>query len=203
MDVLYNEQGFVGQRGLVYLRNEGGLEMIPPPRTTSLAGLMACAFSLALELAFSTRAPDGSYMDTRDDLPDGDLADKVWCWADGLMSKYYEKHTSGRCSLSALISFDVAEFEKEVRADLAAFRNELRHVTPCRAMTFDEMKARGYRGSWAGYTEEEDRIFYLKRDREGLAIAMAQPETSYDDMERKRAGVAYFTSAIAKAGGRA
>lgn len=164
----------------------------------SLCELMAKAYHLALSLAYSTTAPGGTYFDPREDLPEGELTDKVFCWVDGLMAKHYDNVSSGHCSLAATIAFDVAEWEKEVESDIALFTEALTRFPACRELTFDEMKARGYRGSGAGYTPEQDRLYYLDRARKGLAEALAEKAKGYEAEYKRNESIRWHEKEIAE-----
>lgn len=52
--------------------------------------------------------------------------DIVSMWQDGLMQKFYENMTTGRCSLNDFISFDVERFEGEVDKHIARMQEMLR-----------------------------------------------------------------------------
>lgn len=181
-------------------QGEGFAEYDPPSAPEacrSLESLMSEAYHLSLSLAYATIAPGGSYFDPRE-LPETPVCDKVWSWADDLMARCYEKHATGHCSLSALISFDLAEWEAEVIADIAAFKALLAEVGEPVQLTCADLAARDYRGSGAGYTPEQDRLYYLDRARKGLVEAHAEPEDTYDNWHHKRESIRYYTAEIAK-----
>ncbi len=156
----------------------------PDPETVpSLCDLMGEAFHLSCRLAYGTIAPGGTYFNVREGV---DLPDKVWTWVDGLMHKHYEKHATGRCSWAAMAAFSVEDFEAEVCADIAEFRTLLATLGEPKQLTCADMAAMGYRGSGAGYTPEDDRIYYLERAREQLATLEAEGESADYDREWNR-----------------
>lgn len=116
----------------------------------SLCQLMHDTYQVALKIAYSTTDPNRCFFDLRDEseyaglLPFTTQQDDLWSWVDGLMHKYYHGRAEGRCSLAATISFDVAEFEAQVRRDLELYQSVYQRLTPCRRMTVEEMRARGY-----------------------------------------------------------
>ena len=110
----------------------------------SLADLMMEAYNLSLDVAFRTIAPDGHYFQTRDTGIPPEHDDMVWGWADGLMHKYYENVSGGRCSIKKMVEFDLANFEEEVRRDTNTMREILAKVGPPKKLTNDEMVAMGY-----------------------------------------------------------
>ncbi len=173
----------------------------PTPETAqtvpSLAELMGEAYHLSLSLCYATIAPGGHYFDAREDAR---VPDSAWSWADGLVHKFYEKRASGECSLQAMIDFDVAAFEAEVIADIATFRALLSILGEPRRLTEQDMRERGYRGSEAGYTPEEDRLFYLEQARAGLAEAQAREIPSDDDdaWYKQRSDVQAYSRMIAE-----
>lgn len=181
-------------------QGEGFVEYDPPSAPEmccSLESLMSEAYHLSLSLAYATIAPGGSYFDPRE-LPETPVADKVWSWADGLMARHYEKRATGQCSLAALISFDLAEWEAEVVADIAAFRILLEEVGEPVQLTCEDLAARGYRGSGAGYTPEQDRLYYLDRARKGLVEAHAESEDGFDNLHHKQESIRWHLAEIAK-----
>lgn len=117
----------------------------------SLQDLMNEAYNLSLDLAYEDMAPNGHYLTPRSNLPTEE-ADLIYGWADGLMHKYYENRSSGRCSLQATIDFDVAKFEQSVVKDIAKMKIILARVGKPVKLDFAEMRKRGYRGEWAGET---------------------------------------------------
>ena len=110
----------------------------------SLSDLMREAYCLSLDVAFKTVAPDGHYFQTRDTGIPSEHDDMVWGWADGLMHGYYERISSGQCSLKAMIDFDIGNFEEEVRRDTNIMREILAKVGPPKRLTNEEMVALGY-----------------------------------------------------------
>lgn len=116
------------------------------------------AYRLSLDVAYKTLAPDKTYLDVRNDIPDGEFCDKVFSWCDGLMHKYYEKVSTGHCSINEMIAFDVAAFENEVIADINSFKEFITKNGLQRVLTYAEMRERGYRGEWAGLNEAGEII---------------------------------------------
>ncbi len=122
----------------------------------SLSELMHEAFIMSLNLTHSTLSPDGDYFDARG--IDGEHGDMVYGWADGLMHKYYENRATGHCSLQAMIDFDVGKFEASVVEDIEIMKELAKTLPPPRKLTYAEMRARGYTGSWAGLNEQGEII---------------------------------------------
>jgi hypothetical protein len=116
----------------------------------SLQELMQEAFNLSLDCAYGTLAPTGNYMHVRELPVSKETNDMIFAWCDGLMHGYYERTSSGRCSLQATIDFDVAKFEANVERDIATMEGLLATYGMPRRMTFEEMQIEGYRGRWAG-----------------------------------------------------
>jgi hypothetical protein len=116
----------------------------------SLAELMDEAFDLSLNLCYKTITPEGHYFDPRD-IKDDTLGELVSGWADGLVHAHYQRLSTGRCSVSAMINFDVGEFEESVKRDIKTMQHALKSYGPPRRLTYHEMQFRGYRGSSAGY----------------------------------------------------
>lgn len=109
---------------------------------------MGEAYGVSLDLAYATLSPDGHYLDVRE-LP-VEHSDMVWAWADGHVHGYFERITTGRCSLQAQIDFDLEAFEERVVRQLDTMKRILQRMGAPRVLTFAEMQARGYRGAWAG-----------------------------------------------------
>lgn len=118
----------------------------------SLNDLMEKAFMLSLQLSYETVAPNGSFLDTRQQWGSASENDQnmVFGWADGLVHKYYNNVLDGRCSLSAIINFDFEKFEARVAKDVVRMTELLTQLPAPRKLTFEEMRAQGYKGSWAG-----------------------------------------------------
>lgn len=119
----------------------------------SLADLMNKAFHLSMDLTHSEIAPGGIWFTPRQEAigtPEED--DMIWGWADGLIHKFFQSRASGRCSLQAMIDFDVAKFEKKVKDNVTTMERLLEKWGKPKELDFAEMKRRGYRGSWAGET---------------------------------------------------
>ncbi len=137
----------------------------------SLAELMNDAFNLSLDLAYSELSPDGHYFTARNLPVTKDVDDMIFCWCDGLKHKYYENVSTGRCSLQRMIDFEI-----ELMTEL------LRKFGGPITLTFEEMRKRGYRGKWAGYTEKEDNEFYLDKFTKELVLA----EQELKEEEKKK-----------------
>ena len=73
---------------------------------------MAEAYSLSNRFDYTEGFTDAEY-----ELVSG--------WQDGLMHKYYQRHAYGRCSIQAMIDFDVAEFESRVDSDIRVMQGFL------------------------------------------------------------------------------
>lgn len=135
-------------------------------RNKSLAELMHEAWELAMDLTHETLAPDGlHYFLPRQNFAglSSEALDTISGWADGLLHKYYNQRTSGRCSIKDMIEFDVGRFEEFVVKDIARMKEWLQKLGKPRVMTVDEMWARGYRGAWAG--EFPQLTFPLDNDK--------------------------------------
>lgn len=97
----------------------------------SLMELMDEAFRLSLRVAYETITTDGHYYDARKEFHTSAAnEDAVWGWCDGLMHKYYNKVSSGQCSVWATIDFDVAAFEESVKKDIAMMSELLVKLGP-------------------------------------------------------------------------
>ncbi len=117
----------------------------------SLAELMSKAFHLSMDLSHSEMAPGGYWFTPRQEaIGTEDETDMVWSWADGHKHKLLQTRTSGRCSLAAMIDFDIAKFEEKVKQDIETMTRLLEKWGKPKQLDFEEMKRRGYRGSWAG-----------------------------------------------------
>lgn len=136
----------------------------------SLKDLMDKAFSLSLDLAHSELAPDGHYFTPRNLPISQEKNDLIFGWADGLVHNYYERICSGRTSIQAQVDFDIEKFEETINKDIKQMEDLLVIYGKPIKITFDEMKKRGYRGSWAGYTKDEDRLFHLSESKKNLEI---------------------------------
>lgn len=110
----------------------------------SLSERMHRAFHLALKICYSELTPDGHYFTPRDSFGTRHQEEMVIGWADGLVHKYYETHATGRCSLTAMVAFDVAKFEASVLRDIAIMERLLGRHGPPVQLTKDEMRRRGY-----------------------------------------------------------
>jgi hypothetical protein len=120
----------------------------------SLDELMTRAFHLAMDVAYSELAPGGHWIAARQEaLGTEDETDMVWSWADGHQHKHLHDRTSGRCSLQAMIDFDIGRFEEQVRRDIVTLTQLLARFGAPKPLDFSEMKRRGYRGEWAGESE--------------------------------------------------
>ena len=118
--------------------------------TESLEDLMRQAFNLSLDLAYTELSPDGGYFTAREGVFAEAQEDMIFGWVDGLTQKFYSSRTSGHCSLQAMIDFDVAAFEEEVRRDIATMTELFAQVGKPVRLDFAEMRRRGYTGAWAG-----------------------------------------------------
>ena len=80
----------------------------------SLCWKMRRAYQLTGNLCFvwDERGYVGEVRDTQA-LFGEEASETLWAWSEGLMHKYCEDRTSGRCSLQAFIDFDVGRFEAE------------------------------------------------------------------------------------------
>lgn len=130
----------------------------------SLCDLMEHAFRLSLRIVYSTIAPKGDYLNARD--LNGQVSEKtqtmIYAWADGLIHKYYDNMASGHCSFQAMIDFDVGHFEESVKGDIQIMEEILAKIGAPKKLTQAEYRARGYRGEEAGYTAEEERVYWLE-----------------------------------------
>jgi hypothetical protein len=93
----------------------------------SLSDLMHEAVTLSWDLSFEAVTPEGRYTKWRS-VGNAEESDMITSWADGLMHQYYQRYSSGRCSLQAMIDFDVAEFEESVKRDVGVMRALLEQV---------------------------------------------------------------------------
>jgi len=137
----------------------------------SLEELMNEAYNLALKLAYSSITETGHYFDVREEFPLGGDSDKIFSWVDGLEHKFYHNRMIGHCSLQATIDFNVESYEKSVIADIEEFTRLIKIYGEPRVLSKENLRARGYRGEWAGYTKEEDREFSIKQAKECLEEA--------------------------------
>jgi hypothetical protein len=154
--------------------------------TKSLSDLMNEAFSLSLDCAYGELSPPGGYLTARELPVSEEITDMIFGWADGVTHKYYQNHATGHCSLSAMVNFDVESFENSVIKNIEVMKELLdRFGKPVR-ISFDEMKKRGYRGKWAGYTEREDKEHYLKQAEDILKTSKDLGDIRYYTSERNR-----------------
>ena len=142
----------------------------------SLEEKMGEAFSRSLLLAYATIAPGGTFFNSRDFNFGPAYDDLISGWCDGLVHKYYNRITTGQCSLNAQINFDLAKFEQEVDEAIQTFSALISIFGYPKQLTTEDMRQMGYRGSWAGYTKEEDERFYFERDQKDLAEVKQQLE---------------------------
>ena len=131
------------------------------PDCKSMQELLNEAYRLACSLAFKTILEDGHYFDVREDFPLGGDLDRIFSYVDGLEHKSAKNIIEGRCSLQATIDFDVAEYEKRIEADIEEFKRLILIYGEPRVLSKNELKNSGYRGEMAGYTKEEDRLYYI------------------------------------------
>jgi hypothetical protein len=134
----------------------------------SLEELMNEAYNLALKLAFSSITETGHYFDVREGFPLGGDSDRIFSWVDGLEHKFYHNKMSGRCSLQSTIDFDIESYEKSVIADIEEFSRLIKIYGEPRVLSKENLRARGYRGEWAGYTKKEDHEFSIQQAKECL-----------------------------------
>lgn len=137
----------------------------------SLEDLMKEAFSFSLELAYETLTEDGHYFDPRSNFTEDMDVDKVYAWADGLMTRHYLDKIKGSCSLQSFIDFDIETFEDSVEKDIALFKVYLEKVGKPKVLTKEDLRKRGYRGSIAGYTKGEDALYYINEYKKTLEEA--------------------------------
>lgn len=109
---------------------------------------MQGAYYLALSVGHAELTPDGHYFTWRNNLSDiigEDNHDIVTAWADGLMHKYYENVSTGHCSLSQTINFDLERFETKVKIQIHMMTDALKTLGKPIKLTPEIMKARGYK----------------------------------------------------------
>ncbi len=92
----------------------------------SLYDKLDTAIDLAWRLTYKNMRKDGTYHEVRE--VDPDVCDIVAAHADGLVQRYAFDRRDGRCSLQAMIDFDVEEFEKSVDSDIEKMREALEKV---------------------------------------------------------------------------
>lgn len=51
-----------------------------------------------------------------------DMSNKVYAYADGLIHEYFRKHIEGRCSIQAMIDFDMDKEEQKLDKDITDFQ---------------------------------------------------------------------------------
>lgn len=111
----------------------------------SLSDLMHEAFKLAMDLSHSEIAPGGLWFTPRQERIGTKKEDEmVWSWADGLMHKYYQTRADGRCSLQAMLDFDISKFEEEVKENIQTMKKLLAKIGKPVVLDMKEMKRRGY-----------------------------------------------------------
>jgi hypothetical protein len=88
----------------------------------SLADKMGKAFDLSLAL---WRLDEARGYDV---LKRDEEADLVYGWADGLVHKHYQDMSTGRCSLLAMVKFDIEKFEESVDRDIEKMNKMLVRV---------------------------------------------------------------------------
>lgn len=120
----------------VYIMNKESEEIIE-----SLEEKMGKAFYLSMDVSYKNLTPADHYFIVKDI----DLPDFVWAWADGRVHKYYEDTTTGRCSLSRSINFDIEKFEARVDDEIKQMEELLKKHGPPKKLTVEEMRAMGYR----------------------------------------------------------
>jgi hypothetical protein len=85
----------------------------------SLSDKMAKAFGLSFDLWKLDEAKEYKA------LRQGEEADLVYGWVDGLCHKYYQNMSSGHCSLKAFTDFDIEKFEESVDRDIEKMQKML------------------------------------------------------------------------------
>ena len=106
----------------------------------SLQELMFKAFQLSLDICYETITEEGFYHDLGDldksDIPYKEkFIEDSYAWVDGLYHKYYEKMSSGRCSLKAMIDFDIEKFENKVIEYINRAEEVLKILPPIKILT--------------------------------------------------------------------
>jgi hypothetical protein len=110
----------------------------------SLSDLMHEAFYLSMDCGHSELSHNKTYFTPREKGLTDEESDLIFGWADGLTHAYYEKISSGQCSLQASIDFDVAKFEERVVKDIATMKAILNRVGKPVVLTKEDMRGRGY-----------------------------------------------------------
>lgn len=88
----------------------------------SLSDKMAKAFDLSFDLWKLDEAKEYKA------LRQGEEADLVYGWVDGLCHKYYQNMSTGHCSPKAMVDFDIGEFEESVDRDIAKMQKMLERL---------------------------------------------------------------------------
>lgn len=109
----------------------------------SLARMLHRAEQLGLRVAYATITPHGTFFDARMGLTEQE-EDLAFRWADGHVRNRYVRLATGQCSIQAMVEFDLAEFEVQVRRDITALRQILRKYGEPTTLTPEQMRARGY-----------------------------------------------------------
>ena len=99
------------------------------------------ATDLSFKIIYATTRPQGGYLDVKEDER---ITDEVWEFADGLYQEYFYKRLEGRCSLQAMIDFDMTAQEKHLDEIIATFKVILEQVGMPRVLTVEEYIALGY-----------------------------------------------------------
>ena len=128
----------------------------------SVEELLNKAYHLSLKLAYETVTWKGNYFDVRENFKHGGDVDKIFSYCDGLQHKYYDKVTSGRCSIQTTIDFDIEKFEENLIIDIKEFEKLLLIYGEPRILSKECLRERGYRGEMAGYTKEEEFEYDVK-----------------------------------------
>ena len=105
------------------------------------------ATDLSFKIIYATTRPQGGYLDVKEDER---ITDEVWEFADGLYQEYFYKRLEGRCSLQAMIDFDMTAHEVHLDEVIASFKAILEQVGMPRVLTVEEYVALGYT-----YTEDQ------------------------------------------------
>lgn len=114
----------------------------------SLQDKMNLATDLAFEVTYSELSPTGGLFTTRDDLDEilgEETAELAWSWADGLYQKWFHDHMNGRCSLQAMIDFDMEREEKRIDEIIEKFRDAVKKLPPQVKLSVETMRERGYK----------------------------------------------------------
>lgn len=106
---------------------------------------MHTAYQLACKLTYSTI--DGTsnlYFDVRENWEHGTNGE-IFSWSDGLYHEYLSRRIEGRCSIKAMIDFDIEKFEAKVDKDIQDFTDLLKLYGEPRILSKEELISRGYK----------------------------------------------------------